>query len=468
MPRRLHVDAFVRIDLLGFPMQRVNRRRFLEVGMGAAVAAASGQGARTADKEAARNSVRAVRSTEPATHGSEHAPVRVAVMGVNGRGRQLISSLLEFPEVEITHICDPDSSVIPPAAKLVTDRRAKAPAFVRDFRTVLDDPKLDVLVCAAPDHWHALAAILACQAGKDVYVEKPLSHNIVEGRRMVEAARKYNRVVQVGTQRRSSEELIRAVERIRGGRLGKVHLARAWITSVRPSIGHEPVTSPPPSLDFNLWAGPAPHPEYKKNLVHYHWHWRWLYGTGECGNNGIHGLDAARWGLGVEAPEYIACGGRKYHFDDDQETPDTQFVTFDFKDAAIEWEHRTWSKRGLDGGGAEFGIVFYGTDATLVAVDGGWKIYQDRKVVEEHPGTGHSDWIRRHLRDFFDSRMTRQHPAADVEIGHRSTTLCHLANVAWRTRSTLRFDGATETIADNVAASALLSREYRTGFGLPT
>ncbi len=140
-----------------------------------------------------------------------------------------------------------------------------------------------MLVCSAPDHWHALATVLACQAGKDVYVEKPVSHNIVEGRRMVEAARKYNRIVQAGTQRRSSEELAAAVERVRSGGLGKVHLARAWITSVRPNIGHQPVTSPPPTLDFDLWAGPAVDPRYKKNLVPYHWHWRWLYGTGECG-----------------------------------------------------------------------------------------------------------------------------------------------------------------------------------------
>ncbi len=156
-------------------------------------------------------------------------------MGVNGRGRQLLPAFLDFPEVEITHICDPDSSVIPPAIKLVTDRGRKAPAAVRDFRTALDDRKLDVLICAAPDHWHALATILACQAGKDVYVEKPASHNVVEGRRMVEAARKYNRVVQVGTQRRSGEELAHAVDRVHSGSLGKVHLARAWITSVRPT-----------------------------------------------------------------------------------------------------------------------------------------------------------------------------------------------------------------------------------------
>ena len=213
-----------------------------------------------------------------------------------------------------------------------------------DFRRALDAREVDLLVCAAPDHWHALATVWACQAGKDVYVEKPCSHNPAEGRAMVRAARTHQRVVQVGTQRRSAEDLIAAVERVRSGRLGKVHLARAWIASVRPNIGHVAPTAPPASLDFDLWAGPAVDPHYQKNLVHYHWHWRWLYGTGECGNNGIHGLDIARWALGVDAPEYVSSGGRKYHFDDDQETPDTQFATFDFADAAIEWEHRTWNK----------------------------------------------------------------------------------------------------------------------------
>jgi predicted dehydrogenase len=422
---------------------RVTRRTFL--GTGAALAAA------TVSRRAL---------------GSAREPVRVAVMGVNGRGRQLLPAFLEFPEVEITHICDPDSSVIPAAIKLVTDRGHKAPAAVRDFRTALDDPKLDVLVCAAPDHWHALATILACQAGKDVYVEKPASHNVVEGRRMVAAARKYNRVVQVGTQRRSGEELARAIDRVRGGSLGKVHLARAWITSVRPNIGRVPVAAPPATLDFNLWAGPAVDPHYKKNLVPYHWHWRWLYGTGECGNNGIHFLDLARWGLGVDAPRFVTCGGNKYYFDDDQETPDTQLATFDFVDAAIQWEHRTWSKRGEEG--SAYGVIFYGTDATLVALDDGWKIYHDRKVVEESKSTGHADWVRRHVANFLDCRTTRKRPVADIEIGHRSTTLCHLANIAWRTRSTLRFDGATETIADNPAASALLLRDYRAGFTLPS
>ena len=257
------------------------------------------------------------------------------------------------------------------------------------------------------------------------------------------------------------------MERVRGGRLGQVHLARTWITSVRPNIGHAAghLSAARRSISIS-GPGPALDPHYKKNLVPYHWHWRWLYGTGECGNNGIHFLDLARWGLGVEAPQFVTCGGNRYHFDDDQETPDTQLATFDFNRAAIEWEHRTWSKHGEEG--SPFGVVFYGTDATLVALENGWKIYHDRKVVEEHAGTGHARLGPSALSATFsiaDRRGNR--PVADIEIGPSQTSLCHLANIAWRTRSTLRFEGTTETIADNPAGTALLSREYRKGYQLP-
>jgi predicted dehydrogenase len=450
-------------------MAGISRRTFLE--MSAASAAVAGtRGAIAQQTGGAKGSSpeqpRAVRAAEPAPASADRSTIRVAVMGLNNRGKQLLPPFLDCPEVEIAYLCDPDSSVIPAALKLVTERNRKSPTVVSDFRKALDDRSVDVLVCAAPDHWHALATVWACQAGKDVYVEKPCSHNPTEGRTMVRAARTHQRIVQVGTQRRSAEDLIAAVERVRSGRLGKVHLARAWITSVRPNIGHETPTAPPASLDFDLWAGPAIDPHYQKNLVPYHWHWRWLYGTGECGNNGVHGLDLARWGLGVDAPDYVSSGGRKYHFDDDQETPDTQFATFDFANAAIEWEHRTWNKRGLED--HEFGVVFYGTDATLVALDRGWKIYQDRKVVEEHAGTAHADWVRRHVRNFLDCCRTRQRPNADVEIGHQSTLLCHLANIAWRTRSTLRVDAASETIPNNAPAMRLWGREYRRGYELPS
>lgn len=396
----------------------------------------------------------------------DRPPVKVAIMGVNSRGKQLLPGFVEIPEVEVAYICDPDSDTIPSAVKIVQDGGKPTPRIEKDFRVALDDPSVTALVCAAPDHWHALATILACQAGKDVYVEKPCCHNPIEGQRMVAAARRYNRVVQVGTQRRSGVDMQALVKEVQSGRLGKVNFVRCWITSVRPNIGHAEPSAPPPNLDFNLWCGPGPDSAYRKNLVHYHWHWRWDYGTGECGNNGIHALDIARWGLGIDYPETIACGGGKYFFDDDQETPDTQLATFDLPGASIQWEHRTWSPRGIDGEG--FGVAFYGSEGTLVTNGRGWVIYEgtgkNEKVAARHDG---SELEKAHKGNFLDCIVSRERPVADIEIAHRSTLFCHLANIALRTRSVLKFDGKTETIVGNEPAAKLMGRTYRKGFELP-
>ncbi len=396
----------------------------------------------------------------------ERPPVKLAIMGVNSRGKQLLPGFVEIPEVEIGYICDPDSDTIPSAVKIVQDGGKPTPRIEKDFRVALDDPSVTALVCAAPDHWHALATILACQAGKDVYVEKPCCHNPLEGQRMVTAARRYNRVVQVGTQRRSGLDMQALVKEIQGGRLGKVNFVRCWITSTRPNIGHDAPSAPPANLDFNLWCGPGPDKAYKKNLIHYHWHWRWDYGTGECGNNGIHALDIARWGLGIEFVDSVICGGGKYFFDDDQETPDTQLATFEIPGASIQWEHRTWSPRGIDGEG--FGVAFYGSQGTLVTNGRGWVIYEgtgkNEKVAAKHDG---SDLEKAHKANFLDCIASREKPNADVEIAHRSTLLCHLANIAWRTKSIVRFDKDRETIVDNEPALQLMGRSYRKGFELP-
>ena len=252
---------------------------------------------------------------------NEVKPVRVAVCGVHGRGKDLLKYFTAHSQVEIAYLCDPDADAFAPALKFLADKELPKPKVVSDFRVALEDPAVDAIIVATPDHWHALATVWACQAGKDVYVEKPASHNVVEGRRMVEAARKYDRIVQVGTQRRSAADFTEAVNLVQSGEIGDVHMCRTWISSKRPDIGFRDVSEPPANLDFNIWAGPVPNPEYKTNLVHYKWHWRWAYGTGESGNNGIHALDIARWGMGIESPKYVSCGGDKYFFEDDQETP---------------------------------------------------------------------------------------------------------------------------------------------------
>jgi len=393
--------------------------------------------------------------------------VRIAIMGLKGRGRQLIDGFVKVPNAEIAYICDPDSETVPAALKKIEAAGRPAPKVETDFRVALEDPNLHALIVAAPDHWHALATIWGCQAGKDVYVEKPCSHNVIEGQRMIAAARKYKRVVQVGTQRRTSPAMKSIAEEIKAGKLGDVNFVRTWITSQRPNIGHVKVSEAPANLDFNLWCGPGPDNGYKTNLVHYNWHWRWDYGTGECGNNGIHGLDVARWGIGGEHPRRISSGGGKYFFDDDQETPDTQTATFDFDNVLVQWEHRTWTRRKVDG--EAFGVCFYGSDATLLTNGSSWKIFdQKNKEVAKSEATNMGNLVVAHCQNFVDCVNSRDLPNADIEIGHRSTQLCHLANIAWRSRSTIEFDGEKGTIVNNPAAAELLGRTYRKGFELPS
>jgi predicted dehydrogenase len=386
--------------------------------------------------------------------------ILLAVMGVHGRGRDLVRGFSAFEDVEIAYICDVDENVVPAALKLVNSRQKRTPTVEKDIRRVLEDKNVTALAIAAPDHWHALATIWACQAGKHVYVEKPISHNLIEGRRMVEAARRYNRVVQVGTQRRSAAHVASAADLVRSGKLGKVPFARSWIGGNRKSIGHKQDASVPAGVDYDLWLGPAPERTFNPNRFHYNWHWFWDYGTGELGNNGIHGLDLARQVLGLETPNRIACGGGKYFYDDDQETPDTQIATFDFPHTCLVWEHRIWAKRDLEG--QSWGVSIQGENGTLLVDDRGWRILGGGEASEKV-----SDAERPHLRNFLDCIRSGNRPNADIEEGHKSTRLCHLGNIAYRTGRTLHFDAATETIRDDVEANRLLGRTYRKGFAVP-
>ncbi len=415
----------------------INRRVFL----GAAGLAAVGGAARTRADASER--------------------VRVAVIGVRSRGKELAVEFAQQKYAEVVAICDVDESMLRPAIAAVEDTGAKAPRTEKDFRRLLDDKSIDAVVVAAPDHWHALLAVFACQAGKDVYTEKPASHNLIEGRRMVEAARKYNRIVQLGTQRRSMPHVQDAIAFVQSGSLGKVGLARAWIHQARKPIGHGTPGPVPEGVDYAMWQGPAPDRPFMSNRFHYNWHWFWNWGTGEVGNNGIHGLDVARWGLGVDAPLRVTSGGGKYVFDDDQEVPDTQVATWEFPGCAIVWEHRMWSKHALEGSG--FGIAFYGDKATLIIDEKSWH-------VEDGPKEGGRQTVGQaaHIRNFLDCVKDRKAPNAEIETGHLSTRLCHLANIAHRTGRKLTFDAATETFPGDPEANKLLGREYSSRFEMPS
>ncbi|MCP5516181.1 MAG: Gfo/Idh/MocA family oxidoreductase [Verrucomicrobiales bacterium] len=386
--------------------------------------------------------------------------LRLAVMGLNGRGSALARGFAALEDVEVAIACEVDQRVQGKGADAVKDRQATAPRTLADFRQALDDPSVDALVIAAPDHWHAPATILACAAGKHVYVEKPASHNPAEGEWMLAAARRYHRVVQVGTQRRSMPAIIEAIGRVRAGELGEVKYARAWYNATRGSIGRGRQAPIPSWLDWDLWQGPAARRDFRDNLVHYNWHWFWHWGTGELGNNGIHALDLCRWGLDADYPLQVTSGGGRYTFADDQETPDTNLVTFDYGDKAIAWECQSCRRHGYEGSG--FGAAFFGDQGTLVIDGGGCRFYdpadKETGYVKETSGD------RPHLQDFVEAVREGRRPQADVEDGHKGALLCHLGNIAWRMGRALRCDPRNGRILNDAEAAALWEREYEPGW----
>ena len=383
--------------------------------------------------------------------------VTLGVIGTNGRGTALAGSFAELGGARVAYVCDVDERVIDKAAQAVTSKQGGTPKRVTDLRRILDDPSVDAVIVATPDHWHGPATILACAAGKHVYVEKPASHNPREGELMVAAARKNNRVVQLGSQRRSMPGIVEAIGRVHAGEIGRVLFSRGWYNANRKSIGRGKPAPVPASLDYALWQGPAPERPYRDNIVHYNWHWFWHWGTGELGNNGIHALDLCRWGLGVDYPTRVTAGGGKYFFDDDQETPDTHVVTWDFGDKALTWEGRNWHQHGFEG--SQFGVTFYGDKGSLVITSNEYKIYDsgDKELATGKGFGGHDP----HLKNFLSSVRSGQRPNADIEDGHKSTLLCQLGNIAYRTGHVLNCDPANGHVKGDPAATALWSREYR-------
>jgi predicted dehydrogenase len=387
--------------------------------------------------------------------------VRVAVIGVRNQGKSLAGNLATLADVEVSALCDVDESLRPAATRAVADIQGRAPRWENDFRRLLDDRTIDAVVIATPDHWHATMTILACQAGKDVYVEKPVSHNFSEGPAMIAAARRHGRVVQSGLQQRSGVHFQKAVDLVRSGRLGAVHLAKAWTVHRRKPIGRKRDSLPPDGVDYDAWLGPAPLRAFNANRFHHNWHWFWDYGTGELGNWGVHMLDVARWGLGLELPTRISAAGGRFHFDDDQETPDTLVVHFAYPQATVVWEHRLWSTHGLEGRSAA--AAFYGEAGTLVVDRGGWKVYDLGETIASDT----SEQSVAHLRNFVDCIKTRSRPAADIEIGHVSSALCHLGNIAYRVGREVMFSPQSGAFENDSAANALLARAYRSPWELP-
>jgi len=440
----MNVDEFLK--------RAVNRRQFLGSSAKNAAGVAVGMVGLAGATAAAASASKATASER----------VRVATIGVRNQGKTLTTHLASLPDVDVVALCDVDESLRPAATSAVSDVHGKSPHWESDFRRILDDRSIDAVVIATPDHWHASMTILACQAGKDVYVEKPVSHNVREGQQMVAAARRYGRVVQSGLQQRSGSHFQSAVDFVRSGRLGAVHLAKAWTVHRRKPIGHKRDGVAPDGVDYDLWLGPAPLRAFNPNRFHYNWHWFWDYGTGELGNWGTHMLDVARWGLGVGLPTRVSASGGRFHFDDDQETPDTLVVQYAYPRATIVWEHRLWSTHGVEGRSAA--AAFYGELGTLVVDRGGWKVYDLAETIASDA----SEQPIAHLRNFVDCIKSRSRPAADIETGHVSSALCHLGNIAYRVGREVAFVPETATFTSDREANLLLSRAYRSPWELPS
>lgn len=403
--------------------------------------------------------------------------LQVGCIGVGGRAAALLQTFASHPACDVVAICDVDTRKLPAAIEAVKKLNGQTPTAVQDYRRLLDLRSLDVVVIGTPDHWHAIPTILACQTGRDVYVEKPDGHNIVEGQRMVAAQKKYGRVVQLGTQSRSNKHFLSAIEYIRAGHLGTCLVAKAWESGMQSSIGRPADSEPPQGVDYDLWLGPAPKRPF--NIRRFHGSWRWFfdYGTGDLGNDGVHRLDIARWALSaaIEAqglpplglPRVITAHGGHWYFDDMQEWPDTMQVNYEYAGQPgriLTYEMRVWNPYPYLG--EPEGVAVFGDKGYIVIGNRGWRAYRGKELAAQDQG--HYDEAL-HVDNFIDCVKTRRKPNADLEtVGHPSSLLCHAGNIAWRTGHRLVLDPATETFDNDPEANALRSRpEYRPPYLLP-
>jgi predicted dehydrogenase len=355
-----------------------------------------------------------------------------------------------------------DQQVLEGEAKKFKERK-KSVQLYRDFRKLMEDKSIDVVSIATPDHWHVPISAHAILLGKDVYVEKPLSHTISEGRYLVDLAKKYHKIVQVGTQNRSRKNTRNAIKYLKSGELGKIRLAKAINHQLRQPIGRIPDSKTPDYVDYDLWLGPAPKRLFNQNRFHYNWHWFWDYGSGDTGNDGIHQIDLARWGLGVGFPEAVTCSGKQLFYQDDHETPDTQIATFEYKNAYLMYEMRLWTDYKMEG--HDNGNIFYGDNGILSIGRKGWQV----TFKDGSEGPGEEQASDTHAENFVEAIRTRNLGKlnSDVKEGHISSSLCHMANIAMKVGQRLNFDSNKEEFVNNHQANQLLTKIYRKGYELP-
>jgi predicted dehydrogenase len=395
--------------------------------------------------------------------------VRMGVIGLNQRGAEHILGYLDCPDAEIVALCDVDENVLGERAHQVEAKTGKKPKTFFDLREMLQDPGIDAVSIATPNHWHAPAAIWACQAGKDVYVEKPMSHTLWEGQQLVAAAKKYNRVVQHGTQRRSNAKFMRDINALRSGEvIGPIYMARIACFKRREAVPPSNDEAPPAHLHWRLWQGPAPEKPYNKRYVHYNWHWFWHYGNGECGNNGPHMTDAANWVLDKGLPVKISGAGGRFGYADGCETPNTQLTTFTFADGTLlQFEVRGLATNGEEG--LTIGNAFYASDGYYTEEKGffdnkGKPIALDDSKFPAPKDTGPNGHFANFVRAVKSRNPEDIHGTA--HDGHIASAFCHLGNIAYRLGRTLEFDPQTETFKNAPDANALLTRKYHPEFAV--
>jgi len=401
----------------------------------------------------------AVSSMTPRAHGrlGINDRIRIAIVGLNGRGKTHIKSFSQIPGVNIAYLVDVDSRLFGPRIKMVEELTGETPEVAKDIRKILDDRTLNAVSIATPNHWHSLMTIWACQAGKDVYVEKPLSHNIHEGRIAVQAAERYNRIVQHGTQQRSIPKMAKAIAAIHSGKLGKLLVARGMCYKHRPSIGFKPYADPPPELDFNRWLGPAPEQKYHENLVHYNWHWFWDFGNGDIGNQGVHQMDVARWAIkNATLPKSVISLGGRFGDEDQGQTPNTQMAVFDYGETQLIFEVRPFTIDKLYGAGV--GNIFHleaGKIVNTTFYPKGSNKPAPLPEVEAPLGPGKGPF-----QNFITAMRRRpgSYVNSPVLEGHYSSVLCHLANMSYRLSKDVPFSHKTDIFNDNPQAYWTLAR----------
>ena len=400
--------------------------------------------------------------------------VNFAVIGLHGRGNAHLECIAQNKDTMVTHVCDVDRRELDKFAAAAEKRFGQAPVKVKDFRRMLASKDVDVITIAAPEHWQATMAVTGLQAGKHVYVEKPSSHNPYEGELLVQAQRKYGKLVQLGNQQRSSEHTIEIMEQIKNGVIGRPYYGKAWYINTRKSIGMGKEVPVPEYLDWELWQGPAPRRKYKDNIHPYNWHWFWHWGTGETLNNGTHEVDLCRWALGLGYPNSITASGGRYHYRDDWEFYDTLVTSYQYDDAMITWE--CLSCQGKSHHGRDRGVTIHGTEGTVLLDRGGYQIFDlNDKVLKEQKASKSSStqdlrsidtMTTRHFQNLIDAIRTGEKLRSPVADINPSVAVLQLSNIAWKVNRTLHLDKKNGHILGDDKANELWQREYEKGWEL--